>query len=169
MSNSQPAKLDPAQQKILHEYEEMLKKASLSRIEKAPEHLKELGKILRSSVEKGSLAKLRRFLKEHDVIVPRSKLEAFRDYLILNRIDLKDLEPDARARLRERYLSTEDPTLMSRDYREASKSGSVPRCRDCRWFVTPPNDGEEGSDKACVEFGTKGADKACYGFTLKPS
>jgi hypothetical protein len=132
----------------------------------APAHIRQLGRILRRSVETDSLVKFRHFLREHDLKVARKDLPAVRDYLIINRIDLKDLEPAARERLRARMLIKEDPRLMSEDYRNVAQRGEVPSCRDCRWFVIPPEDGDQDGEKSCVAMGTKGADQACYGFTL---
>lgn len=161
--------LSPAQKRLLDEFEQGLKDAK-ARIEKqTPVHLRRLGKILRRSVEKNTLVKLRRFLRDHNIRVARKDLESFRDHLIIHRIDLKDLEPAARARIFARAHAREDPRRMSPDYSQAIEGGSIPNCRDCRWFVTAPNDGEDNSDKSCVEMGTKGADVACFGFTLSPN
>ena len=132
----------------------------------APAHIRRLGRILRRSAETDNLVRLRRYLRGHDIKVARKDLPAVRDYLIINRIDLKDLEPAARERLRARTLIKEDPRLMSLDYRKVAQRGEVPSCRDCRWFVTPPEDGEQDEEKSCVAMGTKGADQACFGFTL---
>lgn len=163
------AELSPAQRRVLDDFERQIKE-SYKRLEAAaPAHIRQLGKILRRSVAKDTLVKLRRFLKKHGIHIMKRDLEHFRDHLIINRVDLKDLEPAARARLRARTLAKEDSRNMSVDYRRAAASGRLPNCRDCRWFVTAPNDGGEGSDKACVEFGTKGADTACLGFTVAPN
>jgi hypothetical protein len=162
------SKLSPAQRRLLEDIEKQLQEAVERVNAQTPEHLKRLGKILRRSIETGSLVKLRRFLKEHDVEVPRRDIECFRDHLIIHRIDLKDLEPAARARLFARAHAKEDPRNMSPSYRASVAQGIIPSCRDCRWFVTAPNDGEgDHSGKSCVELGTKGADIACYGFTYK--
>jgi len=161
--------MDESQRKSLPELQEMLEQAKERVLAKAPEHLRELGPILRRSVERGSLVKFRRFLAKHEIEIPRAQQEAFRDYLIIHRIDLKDLEPAARQRLRARTLAAEDPRKMTADYRAAASRGDVPSCRDCRWFVTAPNDGEPGGEKSCVQRGTKGADQACIGFTLPPN
>lgn len=152
----------------LTELEELLVRSREAVLAQAPEHLRELGPILRKSATNDDLSKFRRFLRDHDIQVARRHLPAFRDILIVNRIDLKDIEPAARERLRARTLATEDPRRMSVDYRKAVVGGRVPQCRDCRWFVTPPKDDDPDSDKACTEFGTKGVDVACYGFTSKP-
>lgn len=82
-------------------------------------------------------------------------------------IDLKDLEPDARARLRARTLAGDDASRMTDDYRAGLERGADLRCRDCRWFVQAPNDGDSADvdqTKSCVALGTKGADAACFGF-----
>lgn len=169
MSKMEPdlSKLSPAQRRLLEEIERQIQEAVERVNSQTPEHLKLLGKILRRSIETGNMAKLRRFLKEQDIEVPRKELESFRDHLIIHRIDLKDLEPAARARLFARAHAKEDPRNMSPSYRAAVAQGVIPSCRDCRWFVTAPNDGENNADKSCVELGTKGADIACYGFTDK--
>lgn len=85
-------------------------------------------------------------------------------------IDLKDLEPDARARLRARTLASDDASQMTDDYRAGLERRSDLRCRDCQWFVQAPNDGDltnVDQSKSCVELGTKGADVACFGFQLR--
>lgn len=162
----------PAQERMLENFEAALKDFRRKTLAEAPEHIRRLGKILRRSVESGSLLSLKRFLDRHLDEVPRP-LEAFRDYLIINRIDLKDLEPEARHRLRKRTLATQDRTLATTDYRQAAvqarKRGEQVYCRDCRWFVTAPRDGNERAELSCVQLGTKGADVACVGFTAKPS
>jgi len=150
------------------ELEEILERSKEAVLKSAPEHLRRLGPILRQSAETDSLASLRRFLRDHDIQIPRRHLPAFRDYLIIHRIDLKDIEPAARERLRARTLANDDPRRMSPDYERVIRDGTVPCCRDCRWFVTAPEDGDPDSDKPCTQMGTKGADVACYGFTLPP-
>lgn len=151
----------------LTELEELLVRSREAVLAQAPEHLRELGPILRKSAANDSLSTFRRFLRDHDIQIARRHLPAFRDFLIVNRIDLKDIEPAARERLRARTLAAEDPRKMSVDYRSAVVSGRVPQCRDCRWFVSAPQDGDPDGDKPCTQFGTKGVDVACYGFTSK--
>lgn len=129
-----------------------------------PEHLKKLGDVLRRSVGH-DVAELAAFLSQHEITVDAHLLEVFRDVLIVKRIDLKDLEPEARARLRARLLQADDSSQMTPDYLAAVKDGEVPRCRACRWFVTAPGDGSPGGDRPCTSYGTKGADQACFGFT----
>lgn len=160
--------LSPAQKRVLDDFEQQLKSAKARIATQTPAHIRKLGKILRRSVKKDTTVKLRRFLREHNIRIQRSELVAFRDHLIIHRIDMKDLEPAARERIFARAHAKEDPRKMSLDYRAAATSGRIPNCRDCRWFVTAPNDGDDNSDKSCVEMGTKGADLACYGFTNKP-
>lgn len=145
--------------------EERLRTLREKMLADAPAHLKKLGKILRRSVETGKFAKLRRFFRVNSIVVSREDLPAMRDLLIIKRIDLKDLEPAARERLRARTLSKENPIMMSKDYQEAAQRGEIPSCRDCEWFVQAPNDGEKDDEKSCVAMGTKGADQACFGFT----
>ena len=133
------------------------------------EQNEELVKTIRLSNETGSLVSLSQFLKNCGIDIPERELSVFRDYLIVNRFDMKDLEPQARARLRDNFLAIESDGEMSDDYRQAVCSGSVPSCRDCKWFITPPDDGGEGGDKSCVQLGTKGADVSCFGFTYRPN
>jgi hypothetical protein len=135
-------------------------------LEALPEHLRTLGDILRRTVAENDLAPLAKFLAEQEIEVAADKLEHFRDLLIVRRLDLKDLEPDARQRLRSRVVAIQDSTQMTADYVAAKTAGAVPRCRGCRYFVTPPNDGSVDGDKACVSFGTRGGDEACYGYTV---
>jgi len=135
-------------------------------LESLPGHLKELGDILRKSVTDGDLEPLAQFLAKHEIDVPRDKLEQFRDLLIVRRLDLKDLEPDARRRLRSRVVADQDEAQMTPDYLAAKRAGITPRCRGCRYFTIPPNDGSPNGDKACVSLGTKGVDEACFGYTV---
>jgi hypothetical protein len=161
------SKLTPEQRQHLEEIESEIEKAQKQLLEQTPEHIIELGDILRRSIETDELDEFRSYLQKHEIDIAggKHKLEAFRDLLVIQRIDLKDLEPAARARLRSRTLNSEDPSMMTKDYQDAASTGVMPVCKDCRWFVTPPKDGGEGSDKSCVQLGTKGADMACYGFT----
>lgn len=163
------SKLTPAQEEQLAKLQKAIDRYNLALSRGVPEHVKELGEVIRRSLGKKSLVEFRRFLREHGYQIMRKDLEDFRDFLIINRPDLKDLEPQARARLRARTLLADKASKMTKDYRQAAASGVSPRCRDCRYFVNPPNDGEDNSDKSCVQMGTKGADLACYGFTLRPS
>lgn len=132
--------------------------------ENTPEHIKELGGVVRRSVDH-DVAELESFLSKHGIPVDRERLEEFRDLLIVRRVDLKDLEPAARARLRARTLQHDDHRQMTADYVAAVNAGELPRCRDCRWFVTAPQDGSPTGDQACTALGTKGSDQACFGFT----
>jgi hypothetical protein len=161
------SKLTDEQRQHLETLESEIEQAQKELLEQTPEHLLELGNVLRRSIETDDPDELRSYLQEHKIELAGGKreLEWFRDLLITQRIDTKDLEPEARARLRNQTLSSENPMSMSSDYRAVASTGQLPCCRDCRWFVTPPNDGEENADKSCVELGTKGADQACHGFT----
>lgn len=161
------SKLSDAERQHLEELETEIEQARKQMLDEAPEHLLELGNILRRSVETESLEEFRSYLQDQSIEFAggERELHRFRDLLITQRVDLKDLEPDARERLRVHTLASEDPSAMSHDYRAVASTGTIPRCRDCRWFVTPPKDGEENAEKSCVEMGTKGADQACYGFS----
>ncbi len=147
------------------EIEEMLEASRRQYFETLPEHMQRVGEIIRQSLVDGNMDALAQFLMDHKVPVAVERLKQFRDYLILKRLDLKDLEPGARERLRARQLATEDPANVSADYFTAKRYGELPMCRDCRYFVKPPNDGSPDGDKPCISFGTKGSDVACYGFT----
>ena len=147
-------------------------------LDKAPEHVKALGGILRRSVPGKSIVSgmsaLRRFCIKYAPEIRKAQLPIFRDYLICNRIDTKDLEPAARERLRRHYISLlrdKDIAKMTPDYRAGAVSGADMRCRDCKFFVRAPNDDDKDPSnpdptKSCVALGTKGADVACYGYTL---
>ena len=165
------SKLTLEERKKLEEAESEIQKARREMLESAPDHLIELGQILRRAVEGGGLEEFREFLREHDVGInpdlDDNVIMEFRDLLIIQRVDLKDLEPDARRRLRRLTLLFDNPKMKTPDYAAIKKNGEAPRCRDCKWFVTAPKDGGQNSDKSCVELGTKGADEACYGFTVK--
>jgi len=163
------SKLSPAQLRVLEDVEKRVAEAKKILDLQTPEHIKTLGKILRRSVEDGSLVELQAFLEENEVVIPPAELKAFRDHLIIHRVDLKDLEPAARERLFLRAHLREDSRNMTQDYREAGYRGKQLRCRDCRWFISAPMDGDNNGEKSCVELGTKGADLACYGFTKKPN
>lgn len=160
--------LSKEEREHLEAFEAEIEAAKKRIIDESPEHIARLGEILRRSVETGDLAEFLAFLQEHEATdgIGPDNVEELRDLLITQRIDLKDLEPDARARLRYKMLAGEDSRCMTEDYYSAAKSGDIPRCRDCKWFVTAPNDGEKDGDKSCVQMGTKGADLACLGFTL---
>jgi len=144
--------------------EAMWSRAREEQWKNTPEHIQELGGVVRRSVDQ-DVAELEAFLSKHEIPVDRERLEEFRDLLIVKRVDLKDLEPAARARLRARTLQHDDPRQMTADYSSAASAGEVPRCRDCRWFVAAPQDGSPTGDKPCTALGTKGSDQACFGFT----
>lgn len=146
---------------------EQLEAARRRQLESLPEDQKALGAILRKSVLDGDLNELAAYLEQHELFVARERLVEFRDYLIVTRIDLKDLEPSARERLRAHTLELENPLLKSPDFRRIEAAGQTPRCRDCQYFVRPPMDGSTDGDKACTYFGAKGADVACFGFKSK--
>ena len=142
--------------------EERLKKIQKEMIASAPKHIKKLGKILRSK----SILRFRWFLARHGYAgkISPEDLPLFMDYLITQRIDLKDMEPEARKNLRAYSLRSEPESEKTNDYRILVEApGSPPTCKDCEWFMKIP----PGEDKNCVALGTKGIDKPCYGFTLK--
>lgn len=132
-----------------------------------PEHLAALGDIVRESVQTGDLQRFAEFLLEQQIAIQEGLLEQVRDLVILRRLDLKDLEPAARERLRARVLSTQDPQQATDDYTSEALAGRTPRCLDCHYFATAPCDESSGGDQSCVELGAKGGDEACIGFTKK--
>lgn len=140
-----------------------------------PEHLARFGEIVRESIRTGELTEFATFLAEQGVQVndelpthwSTSKLEHLRDLVILRRLDLKDLAPAARERLRARALDTQSTIFRAVDYDAAINAGETPRCRDCVHFVIAPHDGLPGGDKSCVELGAKGLDAACFGYSKK--
>ena len=127
----------------------------------APKEIRRVAEIIRG----GSMRKFRKFLRRQNITLEHEEASAFRDYLTINRVDLKPLEPAARARLRVLTLKDQDVAEATDDFRDGVLSGADLRCRDCMWFVTAPNDDDgENHDKSCVALGTRGADKACVGF-----
>lgn len=164
-----PDGLTLLQEKTLQDFDEKISKSAETRLLMTPEQEEALWKVIRRSTETGSLVKLKRFLRDSKIDIAAKDLMSFRDYLIIRTIELKDLEPDARARLRDRLLAIEDPREMTDDYRRATCSGAVPRCRDCRWFMAAPQDSDDDGEKSCVEMGTKGTDQACLGYTFPPN
>ena len=143
--------------------EEKLKELQASLLAQAPEHVRKLGKILR----RRSLFSLRKFLVEHGYAgrVPAKDMMFFMDYLILQRIDLKDMHEDARKRLRAKTLEGQSPDVKTADYvKYVDGMEGVVHCRNCQWFMQAPPDESE----SCVQMGkAKGADDPCYGFTKK--
>jgi hypothetical protein len=128
----------------------------------ASKNIQILGKILR----RGSLFFFKQFLKKHKLLhqIPQNTVPLFMDYLIVNRIDLKDMWPESRSRLREATLENQPDTEKTEDYlKYIDDSDDPPTCKHCVWFVDAP----EGEEKSCVSMGTKGCDFPCYGFTLK--
>lgn len=157
----------PHDELALKDFETKLKAWQEEQLLEAPEQVRRVANVVRISVATGSTRAFGKFLRKYGIDVQESRLEQFRDYLITRRHDLKDLEPAARNRLRRFILKDEDPTRMTSDYKMMQAAREQPFCRDCRYFVEAPHDGEPDGEKACVEFGTKGADLACYGFTTK--
>lgn len=126
----------------------------------APEHVRRLGKILR----KRSVFFMHRYLKKLGLggKIKKSELPLFMDWLITQRIDLKDMEPDARRNLRKHTLEEQPITEQTNDYRSL-ENPEEHTCKECRWFREVPF----GDEKDCVELGAKGTDAVCYGFTNK--
>lgn len=129
----------------------------------SPEHVKKLGKILR----RRSTFFFSRYLKSMGLLnrIAPKDLPLFMDYLITQRLDLKDMAQESRDRLRTATLKNEPDAEKTLDYIrcvENSEDEDWPRCRNCHWFVQAPL-----AEKSCVEMGSKGIDAPCYGFTLK--
>ena len=128
----------------------------------SPKHVQQLGRILR----RRSIFFFKQFLRKLGMLdkIPKEMVSLFMDYLIIKRIDLRDMEPDARRRLREATLEDQPEEEKTDDYKAyVENSEDPPMCKHCRWFMeTPPED-----EKTCVELGTKGNDFPCFGFTLK--
>jgi hypothetical protein len=142
--------------------EEKVKELHQQMLAASPKRVKKLGKILRSR----SVLRLRWFLAKHGYAgkIAPSDLPLFMDYLITQRIDLKDMEPEARKNLRAYSLRNEPDSEKTEDYREHVENAKEPKtCKHCKWFMEKP----PGEDKNCVALGTKGIDRACHGFTLK--
>lgn len=110
---------------------------------------------------------MNQFLKEMGLAgrIAKDDLSLFMDWLITQRIDLKDMEDEARHRLRMHTLQDQPAHEKTKDYTTAEKSGELYllSCKHCRWFREAP----WGEDKDCVELGSRGSDKPCYGFTRK--
>lgn len=148
--------LDPDIEKKIKAFQDQL-------LAQSPSHIKKLGKILR----RRSLFSLHKFLVEHGYAgkVPAGDLTFFMDYLITQRIDLKDMHEAAREELRKRTLRDQPPEAKTADYRKYVEQSTEPaHCRDCQWFMQAP----PGEKKSCVQLGSaKGCDEPCYGFTKK--
>src|SRR5258708_6653863 len=80
-----------------------------------PAHVRALGPILRHAVKTHRLGALERWCRKYGFEIERRRLPIFRDVLITQRLDLKDLEPDARARLRVHRLGDQDEARMTAD------------------------------------------------------
>jgi len=127
----------------------------------SPKRVRQLGKILRAR----SVTRMRLFLLRYGLggKIKKHELPLFMDWLITKRIDLKDMEPEARKRLRVHTLENQPEGEKTEDYTVFIESSGKPlTCKHCSWFVVAPPDEE----KSCVEMGTKGIDTPCYGFTL---
>lgn len=144
------------------ELEKKLEAIKSQLLASASHNVQILGKILR----RGSLFFFKQFLKKNKLLhqIPEGMVSLFRDYLIVNRIDLKDMWYESRSRLREATLEGQPEEEKTEDYkRYIDDSEDPPTCKHCLWFVDVP----EGEEKTCVAMGTKGSDFPCYGFTLK--
>jgi len=148
-------------------FEADIQKAKDRILDSVSEDIANLGALIKESLATGDLSEFQGFLAKQEMHFAGSKLEYLRDLIIVQRFDLKEFEPEARLRLRQRTLLAEDPAMMTPDYKAAVEKDGIPHCRDCRWFVTGPTDMGALDDKSCVELGTKGADQACIGFTFK--
>ena len=160
--------MDEKEKAMLEDFERQMREYVQRVLDAAPEHVRTLGLIIRKSITTGKLNALWRFCLKHAVDITKGHLPLFRDWLITQRIDLKDLEPEARERLRKHTLRFQDACKMTPDYRAGMLGGKSMHCRDCKYFVRAPNDGDPDlnnppADKSCVALGTKGADVACYG------
>jgi hypothetical protein len=131
----------------------------------SPARYRKLEKVLRSR----SVRKFREFIIKHKMAGKISKelTPLFMDYLVTKHVNLQDMEPEARARLRGVMVESQVDEEMTDDYREHVEQSKSPcTCKDCRYFMEAPED--EGDDaKHCVAMGAKGIDEACYGFTKK--
>jgi hypothetical protein len=164
--------MDPAQsnrpsESLPVDLEQQIAQWRLSVQASMPAHVRALARVVRRSVETGRLNALDRWCKKRGLRLKRRQLRPFADFLITRLLELKDLEPDARARLRRDALMRQDASRTTEDYRRGFAAGEDLRCRDCRYFVTAPNEGDstDASDsQSCVALGTKGADQACVGF-----
>ena len=151
------------------DFEADIQKAKDQILGSVPEDIANLGTLLRECLATGDYSEFRRFLDERDLRFEKGHLEHLADLIIVQRFDLKDLEPAARTRLRHRTLLNEDPAMMTVDYKAAVDASGIPSCRDCHWFINGPDDMGDHDNKSCVALGTKGADQACFGFTRKIS
>jgi hypothetical protein len=161
--------LSDGERSRLESFKADLDAAKAEILESVPEHVIALGGIIRKGIETGTIDSFRAFLEEHSISFEEDWLYDLRDLIIIQRFDLMELEPEARERLRHRTLAQDSSVAPSSDYLEACNTGSVPHCRDCRWFVKAPSDGDDKSELSCVQMGTKGADQACVGFKFKDS
>ena len=159
--------LAPSQREHVINLEDRIKAWREQALKQLPRHVRALSPILRRAVHTHRVRGLQRWCYKHGFDIPRRQLPLFRDCLITQLIDLKDLEPDARARLRYHWLAQQDASVMTDAYLAGSWQGADLRCRDCHWFVTAPEYDDctdRNFGKSCVELGTKGVDAACFGF-----
>lgn len=162
--------LSPESLERQESFEDDIRAAKERILESVPEDIANLGTLLRESLVTGDISEFIAFLENRNMHFEETRVEHLRDLIIVQRFDLKDLEPEARKRLRARTLLADDQSRMTPDYRQSVSLGGIPSCRDCQYFVTAPRDGTtEDDDKACVDFGTKGADQACFGYRFKRS
>ena len=132
-------------------------------LEHTKKDIEKLGKILR----RRGLFSFKMFLRKRKINLPQEHIPLFMDYLITKRIDLKDMEGDARQRLRQHLLKDEPENVKTEHYRlyvENCRPPNTPTtCKDCLWFMLAP----PGEHTSCVKLGTKGSDAPCYGFVKK--
>lgn len=129
-----------------------------------PLHIQILGHILRRSAATGKLGAFRRFLRRHKIECANELVSLFRDSLIVQRADLRDLQAAARMRLRLASLRDQEDVQMTADYRQAKTDREAVHCRDCHFLRHAPMDDGPESQKTCADLGAQGSDVACYGF-----
>jgi hypothetical protein len=152
---------------LADENDKLLKARFAEQLQKQLKTAPEIVQAAAEVIRENNLESFKDFLHRNLIPVPDEHAAAFRDFIITQRIDLKDLEPAARARLRQTTLETNSDDLKdaTSDYLCGKSGGIDLRCRHCEWFVKAPNDGDgDNHDKTCVALGTKGTDEACPGF-----
>jgi hypothetical protein len=157
----------PVEHRITVDLERQIKEWREAALKKLPRQVRTLAAIVRRAVNPPNIWKLERWCRKRGITIERHMLPLFRDFLITQLLELKDLEPAARARLRQHWLAQQDTSQATDDYLAGARAGEELHCRDCLWFVRAPRDNninDPSPDKSCVDLGTKGADLACCGF-----